>query len=78
MAESRKDQIMAHLSASTSANLEVPEIAQNPGWLAPQAMCDDKTYSRRMEHVARSLGNFYNTSPTSAQIIEHINMTTAN
>ena len=76
MAESRKEQIMEHLSASTSSKLDIPEIAQNPGGLMPQPMCDDKTYSRRMEHVARSLGNFYKAERTPTQIIEHLNMTT--
>ena len=78
MAESRKDQIMAHLSASTNSKLDIPDIAQNPGGLMPQPMCDDKTYNRRMEHVARSLGNFAKKERTPEQIIEHLNMTTSN
>lgn len=78
MAESRKDKIMAHLSASTRSKLEIPEIAKNPGGRMPQPLCDDKTYNRRMEHVARSLGNFTKKERTPAQIIEHLNMTTSN
>ncbi|NJN29779.1 MAG: hypothetical protein HC824_04500 [Synechococcales cyanobacterium RM1_1_8] len=73
----RKKQIMEHLSASSKTKLEIPAVAQNPGFLPPnRAVADDKTYSRRMEHVARSLGAFYQKSgPTSAQIIAHLNLT---
>ena len=75
MADSRKEQIMAHLSASSDTKLDIPSVAQNPGGMAPQPLCDDATYNRRMEHVARSLGNFYKKERTPAQIIEHLNMT---
>jgi len=75
MADSRKERIMQHLNASTNSKLEIPEVAQNPGGMAPQPMCDDATYNRRMEHVARSLGKFSQTERTPAQIIEHLNMT---
>ncbi len=77
--QARKARIMAHLSASTSTKLGATDAATPPAWatVAQKPMCDDKTYSRRMEHVARSLGNFNKKEPTSAQILEHINMTTA-
>lgn len=72
----RKQQIMAHLSASSSTQLEIPEIANNPGMRYPNPPVDDQTYSRRMEHVARSLGKFYQkTAPSSQQVIEHLNLT---
>jgi hypothetical protein len=70
----RKQQIMKHLSASTKTKLVVPPNAMEPGYLPPQAMCDDKTFARRMEHVARSLGNFTKEVRNSAQIIEHLNI----
>lgn len=77
-AQARKAQIMAHLAASTSSKIDLPFIPPAGGWLAAQPMCDDKTYSRRMEHVSRSLGKFYKSERTSSQIIDHLNMTTAN
>ena len=75
MADSRKEQIMAHLNASSDTKLEIPQVAQNPGGMAPQPLADDATYNRRMEHVARSLGKFYKAERMPAQIIEHLNMT---
>lgn len=74
--DNRQKKILAHLAASSNTPIEVPEVAKNPGSRYPQTPVDDKTYSRRMEHVARSLGAFYKrTSASSEQVVEHLNLT---